>query len=92
MTDMIAAEPAVAKRTVERLAGAGPAADLAAAIRAALTAGEPVVVTGCGTSEHGAMAAVEILREAAAAAGLEAHGSPASRRSSWRSRRRHADS
>ena len=29
-----------------------PAADLAAAIRAALTAGEPVVVTGCGTSEH----------------------------------------
>ena len=71
MTDMIAAEPAVAKRTVERLAGTGPAADLAAAIRAALTAGEPVIVTGCGTSEHGAMAAVEILREAAVAAGLE---------------------
>ena len=65
MTDMIAAEPAVAKRTVERLAGAGPAADLAGAIRAALAAGEPVIVTGCGTSEHGAMAAVEILREAA---------------------------
>ena len=71
MTDMIAAEPAVAKRTVERLAGTGPAADLAGAIRAALAAGEPVIVTGCGTSEHGAMAAVEILREAARATGLE---------------------
>jgi fructoselysine-6-P-deglycase FrlB-like protein len=71
MTDMIAAEPAVARRTVERLSGAGSAADLATAIRAALTVGEPVVVTGCGTSEHGAMATVEILREAAAAAGLD---------------------
>jgi fructoselysine-6-P-deglycase FrlB-like protein len=71
MTDMIAAEPALARRTVERLSGAGPAADLAEAIRAALTAGEPVLVTGCGTSEHAAMAAVEILREAAAAAGLD---------------------
>ena len=36
MTDMIAAEPAVAGRIVERLAGPGPAAELAAAIRAAL--------------------------------------------------------
>ena len=71
MTDMIAAEPALARRTVERLAGAGPAADLAGAIRVALTAGQPVVATGCGTSEHAAMAAVEILREAAVAAGLD---------------------
>src|SRR4249920_2214366 len=71
MTDTIAAEPALARRTIERLAAAGPAADLANAIRTALTAGEPVVVTGCGTSEHGAMAAVEILREAASAAGLD---------------------
>ena len=41
----------------DRRATGGPparAADLAAAIRAALAAGEPVVVTGCGTSEHGA--------------------------------------
>jgi glutamine---fructose-6-phosphate transaminase (isomerizing) len=71
MTDMIAAEPALTQRTIERLAGTGPAADLAGAIRVALAAGEPVVVTGCGTSEHGAMAAVEILREAASAAGLD---------------------
>ena len=71
MTDMIAAEPALAGGLIDATGGAGPAADLAAAIRATLTAGEPVVVTGCGTSEHGALAAVEILREAAAAAGLD---------------------
>ena len=48
----------------------GSAADLAEAIRATLTAGDPVIVTGCGTSEHAALAAAEILREAAAAVGL----------------------
>jgi glutamine---fructose-6-phosphate transaminase (isomerizing) len=70
MTDMIAAEPGLARRLIARLNGPGPAADLAAAIRATITAGDPVVVTGCGTSEHGALASVEILREAAQAAGV----------------------
>ena len=71
MTDMIAAEPAMAGRILRRLAGSGTgAADLAAAIRATLEAGEQVVVTGCGTSEHGALAVAEIVREAARAAGL----------------------
>jgi glucosamine--fructose-6-phosphate aminotransferase (isomerizing) len=71
MTDMIAAEPALARRVLERLGDPrGRAADLADAIRATLVAGEPVVLTGCGTSEHGALAAAEILREAARAAGL----------------------
>lgn len=66
MTDMIAAEPGLARRLLRRLDGAdGSAAALARAVRAALEAGEPVVVTGCGTSEHGALAVVEILREAA---------------------------
>ena len=46
------------------------AARLATAIRSTVEAGDPVVVTGCGTSEHGAQAGAEILREAAAAAGL----------------------
>jgi len=71
MTDMIAAEPGLARRMVERLAGRGPAADLAAVLRATVTAGDPVVVTGCGTSEHAALATAEILREAAGAAGLD---------------------
>ncbi len=71
MTDMIAAEPALAGRILRRLAGSGTgAADLAAAIRATIEVGEPVVVTGCGTSEHGALAVAEIVREAARAAGL----------------------
>jgi len=70
MTDMIAAEPALALRLLERLSGPGPAADLAEVIRATLNAGEPVVMTGCGTSEHAAQAAAGILREAAVAAGF----------------------
>ena len=71
MTDMIAAEPALARRIVERLAEPEGAADqLAQAIRTTLQAGEPVILTGCGTSEHAALAAAEILREAAHAAGL----------------------
>ncbi|MBA3235244.1 MAG: hypothetical protein H0T59_04500, partial [Chloroflexi bacterium] len=71
MTDMIAAEPALARRILERVsAPGGGAADLAETIRATLSAGDPVVVTGCGTSEHAAQATVEILREAAAVAGL----------------------
>jgi fructoselysine-6-P-deglycase FrlB-like protein len=72
MTDMIAAEPALARRILARLGGPGGAAvELAEAVRATVEAGDPVVVTGCGTSEHAALAAVEILREAARAAGLD---------------------
>lgn len=71
MTDMIAAEPALAGRIVERLGvPGGAAAELADAIRSTLEASEPVIFTGCGTSEHAALAAAEILREAAHAAGL----------------------
>jgi glutamine---fructose-6-phosphate transaminase (isomerizing) len=69
MTDMIAAEPHLARRLLGRLARPGSSAEsLAAAVRDALTAGQPVVVTGCGTSEHAALGVVEILREAARAA------------------------
>jgi fructoselysine-6-P-deglycase FrlB-like protein len=71
MTDMIAAEPALARRLLERLAiPEGPAAALARSIRTASAAGRPIVVVGCGTSEHGALATAEILREACRAAGL----------------------
>jgi glucosamine--fructose-6-phosphate aminotransferase (isomerizing) len=71
MTEMIEAEPGLAARLLPRLADpGGTAARLAAAVRAAAEAGRPILVTGCGTSEHGALATVEILREALRSAGL----------------------
>ncbi len=73
MTDMIAAEPSVAERILERLADPqGAAGRLAGVIGQAASSGAPIVVTGCGTSEHGAQAAVEILRSAIRASGLPA--------------------
>jgi glutamine---fructose-6-phosphate transaminase (isomerizing) len=73
MTDMIAAEPYLARRILERLLKPGsPAAKLAGALRETAERGEPIVITGCGTSEHGALAAVEILREALRGIGLAA--------------------
>jgi glutamine---fructose-6-phosphate transaminase (isomerizing) len=76
MTEMIEAEPALAVRLVGRLSDpAGAAARLAAEIRTAAERGRPIVLTGCGTSEHAALAVVEILREALRAIGLPAaHG------------------
>ncbi len=71
MTDMIAAEPALARRILASVGAPGGAgATLADLIRTTLQAGEPVVVTGCGTSEHGAQGTADILREAARAVGL----------------------
>ena len=75
MTEMIAAEPALALRLLERLAGpAAGTARLADAIRSAASAGQPIVVTGCGTSEHGALGVAEILRAAMRSAGLAGPG------------------
>jgi glutamine---fructose-6-phosphate transaminase (isomerizing) len=77
MTDMIAAEPFVAERLLLALADAqGPAGRLAGAIGQAASSGAPIIVTGCGTSEHAAQATAEILRDAIRAAGLS--GGPAS--------------
>lgn len=68
MTEMIAAEPHLARRLLTRLAQpASDAARLAAAVRDAVDAGRPIIVTGCGTSEHAALGVVEILRQAVAA-------------------------
>ncbi len=72
MTDMIAAEPALARRLLARLAGRDAVAGLASAIRDAVEAREPVVVTGCGTSEHAAFGFVDIVRFSLRAAGLPA--------------------
>jgi glutamine---fructose-6-phosphate transaminase (isomerizing) len=67
MTEMIAAEPGLAERLLVRLADpTGPAGRLAQLIRTTAGAHEPIVVTGCGTSEHGALGFVEIVRSALA--------------------------
>ena len=65
MTDMIEAEPAIAARILERHEAPGSgAAELARVIRRTIRGGEPVVVTGCGTSENAAVGVAAILREA----------------------------
>jgi glutamine---fructose-6-phosphate transaminase (isomerizing) len=65
MTEMIAAEPALAERLLARLARADSgAARLGVAIREEARFGDPIVVTGCGTSEHGALGVADILAEA----------------------------
>jgi glucosamine 6-phosphate synthetase-like amidotransferase/phosphosugar isomerase protein len=68
MTEMIAAEPALAQRLVRRLGGQDAVGALADAIEDAARNGRPVVVTGCGTSQHAAMAVAEVLTEAVAPA------------------------
>ncbi len=79
MTEMIEAEPDLAVRIIEASSArpsngktiAAATARLGRAVREALERGETVVTTGCGTSEHGAMAVAEQLDEAAAVAGLD---------------------
>ena len=58
MEEMILAEPGL----VGPMLAAPAIAEAAALIRAAAEAGEPVVLTGCGTSEHAAMAGAALLR------------------------------
>jgi fructoselysine-6-P-deglycase FrlB-like protein len=70
MTEMIAAEPALAERLARRLPSLPAAAALASAIRDAAASGRPVVTTGCGTSEHAAMAVAAFLDDALRAAGI----------------------
>lgn len=64
MTEMIAAEPAVAERLVKRLADDPALHRLAQEIRAAADERRPIVTTGCGTSEHAAIAAAALLTDA----------------------------
>ena len=71
MTEMIRAEPAIAARILARMAAAeGSSARLAAAVRTVAAAGRPILVVGCGTSEHAALAVAAILRDAQRTAGL----------------------
>jgi glutamine---fructose-6-phosphate transaminase (isomerizing) len=71
MTEMIEAEPALGGRILRRLAAPDSgAAKLATAIRETAERAGPILVTGCGTSEHGALAVADVLRDALRAAGL----------------------
>ncbi len=63
MTEMIAAEPALAQRLVRRLETNPAVASLADAVRRASEAREPILLTGCGTSQHAAMGIAELLTE-----------------------------
>jgi fructoselysine-6-P-deglycase FrlB-like protein len=64
MSEMIAAEPALAERLVRRLAADETLSQLADAVRTAAAAGQPILTTGCGTSEHAAAAIAALLNEA----------------------------
>jgi hypothetical protein len=62
MEEMVALEPGLAE---QMLGHAAPtAAAIAAEVEAALAAGRPVTVTGCGTSEHGACGIAALLADA----------------------------
>ena len=74
MAEMIAAEPGLVERIVERVMADGRAAGLADALRDAALARQPVIVTGCGTSEHAALGAAAILRDAWRRTGLAGWG------------------
>ena len=74
MAEMIAAEPGLVRRIADRVTADGSAAALAGALRDTAGARQPVFVTGCGTSEHAAMGAAMIFRDAWRRAGLPAWG------------------
>jgi glutamine---fructose-6-phosphate transaminase (isomerizing) len=74
MAESIAAQPAIAGRIADRISADGSAARLADAVAAAARAGQPVVVTGCGTSEHAALAVADVLRDAWGSAALTGPG------------------
>ena len=64
MTEMIAAEPAVAERIAVRVQAQPRPQPSGERIRSAAAGGLPIVATGCGTSEHAAMAVAALLRRA----------------------------
>jgi len=64
MTEMIAAEPALAARVADRAVHDPATAALVEWIRDSADGREPITTTGCGTSEHAAMAAAELVANA----------------------------
>ena len=74
MTEMIAAEPALVGRLVTRMTADPALAGVADAVRAAAAAGEAITVSGCGTSQHAALAIASLLRAALGEGGLRTDG------------------
>jgi glutamine---fructose-6-phosphate transaminase (isomerizing) len=68
MEEMIFAQSGLAAP----IATAAGADAIAAAVTRAASSGEPIVVTGCGTSEHGALAVATLLDQALRSAGAQA--------------------
>lgn len=64
MTEMIAAEPALAERLARRLAGEPALETLVAWIRDAADGRAPIAILGCGTSEHAAEAIAGLWTDA----------------------------
>ena len=64
MTEMIAAEPALAERLITRLADDEATRTLADWLAEAVVTSDPIEVFGCGTSEHAAEGAAEIWTDA----------------------------
>jgi glucosamine 6-phosphate synthetase-like amidotransferase/phosphosugar isomerase protein len=64
MTEMIAAEPALVERLMHRLVPDEAIGQLVDALETAVAQGQPIITTGCGTSEHAAMGVAELLNEA----------------------------
>jgi len=69
MEDMLDAEPGLPGPVAEQAPSAAVVASLA---RAAHERGEPIVVTGCGTSEHAAQAIAALISDALGARAAEA--------------------
>lgn len=70
MTEMVAAEPALAERIALRLTADAVTGRVAEAVRRAAAHRQPIITTGCGTSEHAAMALAAFLADALRQAGL----------------------
>jgi glucosamine 6-phosphate synthetase-like amidotransferase/phosphosugar isomerase protein len=64
MTEMVAAEPALAERLARRLGDDPAVRAVGSAMKRAIADRQPITITGCGTSEHAAMGIAALLREA----------------------------
>jgi len=70
MTEMIDAEPALAARVADRLLSSPALKAVADALREAAHDRLAITTTGCGTSQHAAIAVAALLADALATAGL----------------------